>query len=102
MSEGRIDVYPPGAWEPRPSPTAGDIEDALESAGKWWIWGVNRGDDSLETFLDSFERHLSGNVRRRCFTSTGQKTLLAATDGGNRRNADTDTDRSNTSMEGSD
>jgi hypothetical protein len=75
-----IDVYPPGRWSPRPSPTADDVESALRKARDWWPWAVSRSDDSIQSFVGLFERYLSGNVRRRAFAGGGQRTLV--TDGG--------------------
>lgn len=74
-----LDVYPPGDWGARPEPTAGEIDEALQTAGDWWLWAVNRSDDCLRSYIDLFERYLSGEVRRRAFTDTGQYSLDAHT-----------------------
>lgn len=78
----RLDVYPPGDWGARPAPTAAEIEKALVTAGDWWWYGAfGRGDDSIRSYLDLFERSLSGEVRRRAVATTGQYSLAAHTEG---------------------
>lgn len=66
----RFSAYPPGDWRPRGPPTGPEIEVALSTAREWWPWAAGpRGDETLEGFVDLFERYLAGEVELRMASS---------------------------------
>lgn len=81
----QMEVYPPGDWHPRPEPTGPEIDNALEKASAWWNYAVNHSDESIQSFLDLFERYLSGEVRRRDLVDEGPAQQTLVTVGGGSR-----------------
>lgn len=71
-------AFPPNDWAPRGQPTADDIEAAFDTAHNWHRYAVGpRGDGSLATFLDTFHRHLAGEVERREKQTGSDRTVQA-------------------------